>query len=209
MMCYNTWTYIVTIKITIQWWVDIIWENIFGRRFICIKVVDTLYRSWMVPTTIDSTETLQDINEERCIRRTYRIRLAKVNCGMLTSQRGDAPNKKNHVIIVKRHATNILPETIHLLFTTIAHIWLAQTLKPTENIKCYKCFISRYTVWYEIVVFPVIILYIKKFCIIHLYWDIIVTSKVYVCAGVYFTFVFCTQILANSIIQYFHKLDIN
>lgn len=48
----------------------------------------------MVPTTIDSTETLQDINEERCIRRTYRIRLAKVNCSMLTSQRGDAPNKK-------------------------------------------------------------------------------------------------------------------
>lgn len=59
---------------------------------------------------------------------------------------GRRAQQKNHVIIVKHHATNILPETIHLLFTTITHIWLAQTLKLAENIMCYMFYIKLYNV---------------------------------------------------------------
>jgi len=64
----------MTIKTAVQWWVYYIAAILYGK----ISSDEGLFASRSrlhyieaesVPTTIDPTETLEDINEERCIRR--------------------------------------------------------------------------------------------------------------------------------------------
>lgn len=135
-------------------------------------------RSWLhyiieaktVPRTIDPTQTLEDINEERCIRRRGSVQ-PKSTLRYVNFAAGRRAQQKNHVIIVRRRVTNILPETIHLLFTTITHILLAQTLRLTKSI-ILMCFINMTCIQ------PYIYIYIQAsiICMTILYQETVVLS---------------------------------